>query len=110
MIIRWLEHYLPPREGGKEVIINHPNSLLHKEGSHAPVICDNSHFSVGSTCPIPLPMSEAAFTTLPYAGGDHPPQHKLPGSNQGAPSQQSLGHFGETGPRTTSLNAHICNL
>lgn len=57
MIIRCLHHLLPPREGGKEVIISHPNSLLHKEGSHAPVSCDNSQYSVGSACFIPSPNS-----------------------------------------------------
>lgn len=57
MIIRCLHHLLPPREGGKEVIISHPNSLLHKEGSHAPVSCDNSQHSVGSACFIPSPNS-----------------------------------------------------
>lgn len=57
MIIKCLHHLLPLREGGKEVIISHPNSLLHKEGSHAPVSCDNSQYSVGSACFIPLPNS-----------------------------------------------------
>lgn len=57
MIIRCLHHLLPLREGGKEVIISHPNSLLHKGGSHTPVSGDNSQYSVGSACFIPLPKS-----------------------------------------------------
>ena len=57
VIIRCLHHLLPLREGGKEIIISHSSSLLHKEGSHAPVSYDNSQYSVGSTCFISLPKS-----------------------------------------------------
>lgn len=57
MIIRCLNHLLPLREEGKEIIISHPNSLLYKEGSHTTVNYDSSQYSVGSACFIPLPKS-----------------------------------------------------
>lgn len=71
-----------------------------------PLLC-GQHLSYP---PAKQPLNEAAFTTLPYAGMDHPPQHKLPASNQGAPSQQSLGTLERQGwglPVST-LTSAIC--
>lgn len=93
MIIRCLHHLLPLRKGGKVIIINQPNSLLHKEGSHTPVSYDSSQYSVGSACFVLSPNREwKRLHHQPACTDMGKADEELLGLNQGAPTE----HFGES--------------
>lgn len=109
MVIKWLHHFLHLREGRTEVITTQTPCYTKR----APTLL--SAMTTASTLwavPVLFPCQTSTKRGCFHqsACNDMSNTHancKLWGSNQGSPSVQSLGHFGETEVMATILNTYI---